>query len=289
MTEQATQKHSAADAPDYFDSLEDRKKKEIEWADFRRSIDADNKEEFNKYYANSKFYSVNRVVYDFMVNWLRSNTKDKDVFEVACGNNGTIRHCVDLIRSGVAGDISPVSVEQAIEMAKTRPPMDTKVEFKVLDCEHTGLPDNSFDVMIESGALHHMDLDAAYSEAARLLRPDGQYFCLEAIRHNPFIHLYRKMTPHMRTAWEVEHILGRSQVLKGLKYFHDIEVHNHILVSLLAVPFRNTRIFKPLLSALEAVDRVVTKIPGVKWLSWQCTFILKNPRKDVLPSKKEAA
>lgn len=260
------------------EALEERKQKEIEWADFRRTIDAEDKEAFEKYNANKKYYAINRKVTDYIDAWLLANTVGKDVCELACGNTGMVRKVAHQVKSALAADIAPLTIEQAKASARGNPDWE-KIDYRVLDCEKTGLPENSFDVMIEGGALHHMDVDAAYAEAARLLRPDGQFFCIEAIRHNPIIHLYRRLTPHLRTAWEVDHILGRSQVLQGLKYFHDIELRNFHLMTLFAVPFRSTKFFSPLMSVLEAIDSVLMKLPGVRWLAWQCVFVLKNPRK----------
>lgn len=260
------------------ESLEERKVKEIEWSDFRRTL---TKEEdgadFEKYNANLKYYCIDRSQNEDIKKWLLANTKDKDVFEMACGNTAMLPHVAGYVRTAIAADIAPVTIELAKNAAKGNPDLE-KIDYRVLDCEKTGLPDNSFDIIIEQGALHHMDLDAAYSEAARLLRPSGKFFCLEAIRHNPIIHLYRKMTPHLRTAWEVEHILGQKQVMKGLEYFGKIEKKHYFLVSIFAVPLRNTPIFKPVLAVLSAIDAVLTRIPVIQWLSWQCMFILSEPK-----------
>jgi len=260
--------------------MEERKQKEIEWSDFRRTISEDDKQNYEKYNANKKYYAINRKVNLKIDRWIAANTQGKDVFEVACGEDGLILKAAPYMKSGMAADIAPVTIELARKVAGERGrPEFRKIDFRALDCEHTGLPDNSFDVMIETGALHHMDLDAAYKEAARLLRKDGEYFCIEAIRHNPIIHLYRKLTPHLRTAWEVDHILGRSQVLKGLEYFEQIEISHYNIATLFAIPFHKTPLFKPVLSLLEAVDSVLTRIPGIRWIAWQAVFVLKRPRK----------
>lgn len=262
--------------------LEDRKVKEIEWSDFRRHL---TKEEdgadFDKYTANLKYYCITDKQTEDIRQWLIANTKDKDVFEMACGNTAMLPYVAGIVRSAIAADIAPATIEMAKNSSKGNPDLE-KIDYRVMDCEKTGLPDNSFDVILEKGAIHHMDLNATYSEAARLLRPGGKFFCLEAIRHNPVIHLYRRLTPHLRTAWEVDHILGQSQVMKGLEYFNKIEKKHYFLFSILAVPFRDTPAFKPLLAVLGGIDAVITKIPGIQWLSWQCLFILSEPKKKVI-------
>lgn len=265
-------------------SLEDRKIKEIEWADFRRTLKASNPAEIKKYHSNMKYYSINRAADQYVEKWIRDNTKDKDVFEVACGNTGKIRYAAPYARTAIAADIAPQSIEQARTSVKNDPVL-SRIDYQVRDCEHTGFADNSFDVILEGGALHHMDLDAAYAEAARILRPDGKYLCVEALRHNPFIHFYRRMTPHLRTAWEVDHILGRTEIMKAQEYFEHIEIRLFHIATLCAVPFRKTAFFKPLLGKLEAVDRVLTRIPGLRWMAWQAAYVLSNPRKDKIAER----
>lgn len=259
-------------------AMETRKQKEIEWSDFRRTISEDDAENYQKYNANHRFYAINRKVNHRIDAWLAAHTQGKDVFEVACGEQPLIGKVARQIRSGVAADIAPLTIELAKKNAQASPDLQ-KIDYRVLDCEHTGLPDSSFDVMIETGALHHMDLDAAYKEAVRLLRKDGQYFCIEAIRHNPIIHLYRRLTPHLRTAWEVDHILGRAQVMHGLRYFEQIEVDHYNIATLFAIPLIGTRLFAPALAVCEAIDSVLTRLPGIRWIAWQAVFVLKYPRK----------
>ena len=69
-----------------------------------------------------------------------------------------------------------------------------------------------------------MDLDAALGELARVLKPDAKMICIEALRHNPLIHAYRKRTPHLRTEWEVEHILGVESLDVMKRYFSQVDV-----------------------------------------------------------------
>lgn len=258
--------------------LEERKLKEIEWADYRRTIDKDNKDEIKKYKVNSEFYRINGAVNRYVENWLVKNLKDKDVFEMACGGKGLVRKARHVIKSAIASDIAPKSVEMTKEEVAADPSY-SKIEYMVLDSENTGLPDNSFDVIIEGGALHHMDLDAVYAEAVRLLRPGGKFFCIEALRHNPFIHAYRKRTPHLRTAWEVDHILGKPDIEKGLNYFDDLEIKHFHIATIAAIPFRNTFLRAPVTKVGELIDVVLTRIPGFKWWAWQCVFCLSKPKK----------
>ncbi len=88
-----------------------------------------------------------------------------------------------------------------------------------MDAEQLTFPDQTFDLIVCNGVLHHLDLRYAYPELARVLKPGGRILCLEALGYNPAIQLYRKLTPHLRTAWEAEHILTMRQVKEAGLFF----------------------------------------------------------------------
>ena len=90
-------------------------------------------------------------------------------------------------------DISPEGVDNANKNAKK---LDvSKINFSVMDGEAMTFKDNFFDLTVEYGALHHVELDAALSELARVMKPNAKMMCIEAMRHNPFIHWYRSGLP----------------------------------------------------------------------------------------------
>jgi ubiquinone/menaquinone biosynthesis C-methylase UbiE len=262
--------------------MELRKQKEIEWADLRRTIDPDNAENARKYLANVKYYSVVRKTTNYIDAWLAEHCRDKDVFEIACGNGCYGLRAARVSRSCIAADIAPESIKQAKIRAEQEGVGD-KIEYLVLDCEQTGFPDNSFDVVCEGGALHHMDVNVIFPEVVRLLRPGGMFLCTEALRHNPIIHLYRKLTPNLRTEWEADHILGRKEIQLGASYFEQMDIRFFHLATIAAVPFRHTPVFAPMLRALELVDDALLMLPGLRWMAWQAVFVYKNPRKTVRP------
>jgi hypothetical protein len=88
------------------------------------------------------------------------------------------------------------------------------------------------------------------------------------------------MTPHLRTEWEVEHILRKENFEVAKKYFNKVELHFYYLFTLLAVPFRKLPIFITLLSILEKVDNLILKLPFIKWQAWQIVFVLSEPKKN---------
>jgi SAM-dependent methyltransferase len=175
-------------------------------------------------------------------------------------------------------DISPVAIENARKVAKTAG-VDTVCQFSVMDAEHTEFSSGTFDLIHEYGALHHLDLPAAYKELSRVLKPEGKLVCTEALRHNPLIRWYRRRTPHLRTQWEVEHILGVDDIDHARNYFSEIKVSFFHLAVLIAVPFRKTKLFGPLCRILDRIDSFLLRRQGIGKYGWITVFTMGGPRK----------
>ena len=124
----------------------------------------------------------------------------------------------------------------------------------------------------------YLGLEHAFPDLARVLKPTGTLIAIEALGYNPIISLYRRLTPSLRTAWETDHILTNRELRLSQKFFDGLSVHYFYLFSILAVPFRKTAIFKPLLAFLGAIDSVILKIPGVQLMAWQMIFFLTKPK-----------
>ena len=101
-----------------------------------------------------------------------------------------------------------------------------------MDAERLAFQDRSFDVIVVNGVLHHLELREAYVELARVLKKNGRIMCIEALAHNPLINLYRRKTPHLRTEWEVDHILRMRDIEIARKYFGKVRVRFFHLASL---------------------------------------------------------
>lgn len=278
-------------------ALENRKLKEIEHSDRRRSVvrgfeyrtDATDsekqtefvadREEYTRHFSNMKFYSISRSSFAYRDACIRDDIAGKDCLDYCCGNGEVAVQMASWGARKVCGiDISSVAVENAKELA-ARENQAAKCDFRIMDAEHMEFTDNSFDIIHEYGALHHLDLKAAYSELARVLKPTGKLVCTEALRHNPFIHAYRKRTMHLRTDWEVEHILGVPEIKKGLAHFGSVDIRFFHLAALAAVPLRKTAVFSGALSALEAVDNVLLRIPLLQRWAWVAVIVFRDPLK----------
>jgi ubiquinone/menaquinone biosynthesis C-methylase UbiE len=252
---------------------------DVHVADTRWSPELEETIKNNPMWVNMKYYSIERQSRTMVLDWFKENCKGKRVLDYCCGNG---EDGVFIAQSGakevVGIDISDVSIANCQELARKNG-VERLTSYRVGDAENTGFEDNSFDVITEYGALHHLDLEKAFAEMSRILKPDGKIICNEALGHNLVINAYRRLTPHLRTEWEVEHIIRKENFEVAQRYFDKIELHFYYLFTLLAVPFRNLPIFEPLLGFLEKIDNAILKLPLIKWQAWQIVFVLSEPKK----------
>jgi ubiquinone/menaquinone biosynthesis C-methylase UbiE len=258
----------------------ERKVREAAFHDRRERLRYTAPEEYERITRNHRFYAANRASKQFMDVWLRQHcAPGQRVLDYCCG---TGLNTLFIARCGadvVGIDISSESL-QAARWRLDREHLGERSRFVLTDAERTAFGNATFDVILCNGVLHHLDSSAAFGELSRILKPGGSVFCVEALAHNPIFQLYRRLTPHMRTTWELDHILSRQQISLARRHFESVETHFFHLAGLLAVPFRRQpRIFDRLLRVLDGLDRMLLSLPGLRWWSWQCLFVLTKPRR----------
>ena len=285
--------------PINIEKLDERKIKEIDHSRKRRSIlqgferhsdtniteGVDNldsvirdEKEFDYHFSNMKFYSITKKSEEYQYGWLkRKCNPGVRILDFACGNGENGIYAAKCGAETVGIDISPEGVDNANLNAEGEG-VSSRCSFEVMDGENMTFPADSFDLGVEYGALHHVDLDKAMIELNRVLKPDGEMICIEALRHNPLIHWYRKKTPHLRTEWEVEHILGIDDLAIARKYFHKVDVRFFHLAVLAAVPLRKTRFFKQVRSLLNKFDSILLRNEVIGKYGWIMIFIMSYPK-----------
>ena len=254
-------------------SLSLRKCKELEFhnrdrdVNFKKEAQLD-QDTFEKFYGNRKYYTATKKSKIYIEQWLAKNTPGKICLDYACGNGELAIKMAQLgAKLAIGLDISNVSIENASYAAKVEN-VTENTRFIQADAENTLLPDNSIDVIICSGMLHHLDLSYAFPELRRILSPGGKILAIEALDYNPFIKLYRTLTPSMRTEWEKAHILSMKDVDFASRFFDVGEIKFWHVVSYIGGKFPS------LLPLLEKIDTVLTCIPGVRLLAWIFSFEL---------------
>jgi len=261
---------------DWVKQLSFRKKEEIELhdqkkdRDRRKSLKSSDESIYKRYFGSIKFYEQTSISKNYVNNWIEKHAPGKVFLDYACGNG---KHAIKAAKSGASIGIGIDITAKAIHNAK----IDAKEEgveestfFLVGDAEHTEIPDNTFDLVICDGVLHHMKVENAFKELHRILKPEGRLMAYESLNYNPVISLYRKFTPLQRTHWESEHILSLKDIKNANEYFNVIEIKYWHFTSLLGT------FIKPLLPVFNMFDRIISKIPLLQLMAWVFTFELKN-------------
>ena len=143
--------------------------------------------------------------------------------EIGCG---TGYFSLNLLRAGVIGhatatDISP-GMLATLRANAERLGLERQVETVATDAERLPFEDESFDLVFGHAVLHHLpDLDQAFSEFLRVLKPGGTlFFAGEPSRHGDRIAAYPK-----RGAMKVSPLWRR--LMKAAPTRHDGHGHRH--------------------------------------------------------------
>lgn len=255
----------------WLSTLDDRKRKELEFHNrdrdkaFQATLAQDT---YEKFYGNKKYYRATARSHQYIDAWVEQHARGKVFLDYACGNGG---YAIGAAKAGAAlalgFDISDVSVRNAREAAQGL----QNIRFFQADAEDTKLPDACIDTIVCSGMLHHLDLNFAFPELRRILKPGGRILAVEALDYNPAIKLYRALTPDMRTDWEKAHILSMKDIALARRYFDVEDMQFWHVVGYVGGKF------PALLPLLDAADRVLESIPYVNRLAWMFTFCLRRP------------
>jgi SAM-dependent methyltransferase len=168
-------------------------------------------------------------------------------------------------------DISTAAINQAIGRQDTQ-----GIEFSVENAEATSFKDNHFDLIVGKGILHHLDLNNAYKELSRILNNDGVAIFLEPLGHNPFINLYRLITPSARSVDEHPLLIKDIELID--KYFRSVKVTYFNLFTLLSVPFRKFKFFQGMYHILSILDdKLIEALPFMKKYYWMVVIELMDP------------
>jgi SAM-dependent methyltransferase len=210
----------------------------------------------------------------FYIECLRELEVSKNVLEYGCGTGGSAFVMAELGATACGIDVSEVAIRQARLMAdKMRL---NNLSFHVMDAEALAFDDDFFDLICGNGVLHHLNLDKAFSEIARVLKPTGRAIFKEPLGYNPLINLYRALTPALHTI--DEHPLKKDDFEKAGRYFDKVEVHYFDLFALAAIPLMNFPGSTGLLKiASKADSKVFHLIPHLRRWAGIVVLVLSEP------------
>ena len=259
--------------------MEERKQREIEYYDKRAKDRLETDPEKKQVQDFEGFNPIFLSSFLFCYQWLEKHCSNKKVLDYGCGNGV---HSIFPAKSGakeiIGIDLSEPSLEIARKAARRE---GVDISFLKMDCEKLDFEDSSFDIVLDGGTFSSIDINKAFPELARVLRPEGSLIGIETFGHNHIANLKRKLNKvsGKRTSWAEAHILKEKDLKEAKKYFGKIEAHYFHIVSFLVFPLINLSGGRTLLKLMEKIDEIIFLLPFFQKYAFKIVFILSEPKK----------
>ncbi len=203
------------------------------------------------------------------VKMLTAHLKPSDkVLEIGCGTGYFTKEIVKTGVSVTAIDISPELLTIAEEDIK-----DKNVTFVIENAYEMSFEDNSYDSIVGSSVLHHLDIEKAVSEMYRVLKPGGTIFFTEPNMMNPQIALQKNIPALKRKLGDSpdETAFFRWSLNKLLKKtgFNDITIK--------PFDFLHPAVPGSLIPIVSTFGETVEKIPVLKEIAGSLYITAKKP------------
>jgi|ERR1700729_1318730 len=223
-----------------------------------------------------RMYAITDASHGYFKRRILELARGKRVLEFGCGNGANALALCPAAKAVSGIDISEVAVQIGTEKAKEAG--ISNVDFFAMDAENLQFPDDSFDMICGVGILHHLDLQRAYSELARTVGPGGHAIFIEPLGYNPFINLFRRLTPAIRTPDEhpfLEHDLKLART-----FFHKVDLRFYYLTTLMVAPFARSSVGRYAVNLGNSIDKALfALIPPLRKYAWFVVIEMSDPIK----------
>ena len=222
------------------------------------------------------------------------DVRGKRVLDYGCGSCEGGVYLAKLGAEVVGVDVSPGMLALAQRLAAHH---GVQIETRRVDSDGIPAETDEFDLLYGNGVLHHVPLDMARRELARVLRPGGRGCFIEPLGYNPVIEVYRHLAHAVRTADEQP--LSFEDIDRFGEHFAEVS-HKEFWLSTLAIFLKfyfidrvnpsQGRYWKriyheadnlaPLFQRLHRIDdRLLPAIPALRRYCWNSVITLARPRK----------
>lgn len=220
--------------------------------------------------GQAKFYWTVQLLHDQFTRAVEDRAIGKDVLELGCFSGDRTVELAAVAGRVVAIDISPIAVERTA--TRTRELGFDNVSAEVCDAENLSFDDQSFDLVVAAGVIHHVAVDRTIDQIYRVLRPGGTAMFREPLGHNPVINIYRSWTPDVRT--DDEHPLMKSDLQLMQAKFDRMEIDYFGFFALGAYPLRHLAVGSISRNALNTLDRMIFNNSLLGCFCWQANIVL---------------
>lgn len=209
--------------------------------------------------------------------WKSTQLQDTRILDYGCGDGG---FSIILARRGarVYGvDISAGLISRARAAAASSGLDGNAPQFITGDAQRLPFADAKFDFVVGNGALHHLDLDQAYAEIARVLRPGGTAVFMEPMYSHPLLWALRKLTPKTHTA--DERPLSFTDFERAKKWFSTCQHREHFLLAVCAAPAHllGRTVALSVINPLDCFDGLLMRMfPPLRRMAWLTLMEMKR-------------
>jgi len=209
--------------------------------------------------------------------WTSHDLRGRVVLDYGCGDGEFSLRLASQGARVVGIDISSKLIEKAHQRVAGMGMNGVSPRFLVGDAHHLPFGDNSFNYVLGNGVLHHLVLDKAYAEIARVLKPGGRAIFMEPMYHHPLLWLLRRLTPKTHTADEKP--LSIADIERAKISFRACSHREHFLFAACAAPAHLLgESFA--LSAIGKLDRfdelLMGMLPQLRHLAWYAMLELEK-------------
>ena len=180
------------------------------------------------------------------------------VLELGCGVGYFTKFLAETKATITANDISPDLLDVAREQVKAE-----NVTFKVENAYDLSYDDNSYDTVVGSSVLHHLEVDDALRECYRVLKPGGSIYFTEPNMLNPHVFLERSNSAFRRWAGvspdETAFVRGPLKKTLASHGFRDIAIT--------PFDFLHPMTPQPLIPMVRGLGDFIEKVPLLREIS----------------------
>ncbi len=219
--------------------------------------DSDKEQEFFDNFVSQQEYDVLTeygylsLIKSFTVlakEYLETSQKSIDL---GCGTGSFTRRFAKHLKGSMIGvDIS----EASVKMAKQK---NDGIEYRQGDITQLDFPENTFDVVVFSGVLHHFgDFSSCLKEGYRILKKGGCLLSYDPHKYNPAMWLYRDESSPLCSKigkTDNEQLLSKKQMQRELMQvgFDDVKIQNISGVTFKYLESPRAKILMPIYNSFE--------------------------------------
>jgi SAM-dependent methyltransferase len=222
------------------------------------------------------------------------DVRGKRILDYGCGSAEGGVYLAKLGATVVGIDVSAGMLEAAQRLAARH---GVQIETRQVTSDLIPAARDEFDLIYGNGVLHHVSLDVAIPELARVLRPGGTGCFIEPLPYNPVINVYRRIAREVRNIDEKPLTFGD---IDRFKAHFDAVSHQEFWLTTLSVFLKfylidranpnQERYWKkiytdaPRLSSFfgplrDLDDRLLRLVPPLRRLCWNTVITVASPHK----------